>query len=450
MLIELIGPSGVGKTTSLRALEAKQPSDGALWIGPAQIENLSKNVSVDTRASLDENLPDGFLEGCLTIVARARMHPSQKFRALALLTKTCNQYTAMTQLDVGKTVVYDELLLHRAFSFLIHCQDFEETARWFFENAPAPNAVIVARCSPEDLLRRVKSRQSMPNCYYGLAEETLSAALDKALDLADLAADTLEARGVDTYRLDTSGSPERTNQILHGIVRKALNMTPDTAETLKSRIFDASDSFRKKTGRHIVSTPGLAYCSFSTSALTIHRHEARRDAAHRLDAFGLSEDVLTGKTALDLGCNAGAMLFEMTNRGLGRGLGLEFDQDKIILAREIAALSGLENLAFKTADIDTLNADDIGQFDFVMALAIEGHVNHPTRLYRLLGALTRETLFFEGNGGCDTEMVSNQLRDAGFASIEMLGFCTDDSSAHFNNRPMMVAHKSSAKDVSGL
>lgn len=218
-------------------------------------------------------------------------------------------------------------------------------------------------------------------------------------------------------------------------------VTDTKVASIRARLFQESESFRKKTGRHVMTTPGMAYCAFSTPKLTITREEGRRNAAIRLEGFGLTPEVLHGKTILDLGCNAGAMLLEASNHGIRRGLGLEFDREKILLAREIAALSDLRMLEFEAADIDTLDAQAIGSFDIVLALAIEGHVNDPDRLYRVLGQVTGQTLCFEGNSKCDTAATEVQLRAAGFSQISHLGFCTDDLSARFNNRPMIVARR---------
>ena len=209
--------------------------------------------------------------------------------------------------------------------------------------------------------------------------------------------------------------------------------------SIRARLFQESESFRKKSGRHIMTTPGLAYCAFSTPALTIARGESRRHAADRLNGFGLTPDVVKGKSVLDLGCNAGAMLLELSNLGIRRGLGLEFDQAKVLLAREIAALSDLHMLSFEQADIDKVDSVSTGQFDIVLALAIEGHVNDPQRLFPLLGQLTLEMLCFEGNSNCDTAATEVHLRAAGFTSVKHLGFCSDDASARFNNRPMLIA-----------
>jgi 2-polyprenyl-3-methyl-5-hydroxy-6-metoxy-1,4-benzoquinol methylase len=219
------------------------------------------------------------------------------------------------------------------------------------------------------------------------------------------------------------------------------NNPPETEAEIRDRLLATSGSFRKKEGRHELRTRDVIYCAFSTPNFTVTKEEAQRDAPRRLKKFGLTARKARGKTALDLGANAGAMLFEANNLGIASGLGIEFDQEKMTLATEIAALSNLDNLRFEQGDIDELDAEKLGTFDIVFALAIEAHVNDPDRLYRLLGQVASDTLYFEGNGNCDMDEVAAQLKAAGFVKFKSLGFCDDDRKRSNNNRPMLVARK---------
>ena len=51
---------------------------------------------------------------------------------------------------------------------------------------------------------------------------------------------------------------------------------------------------------------------------------------------------LTGKTVLDIGCNAGFYAIEMKRRGAARVLGIDFDEDYLAQARFAADVEGLD------------------------------------------------------------------------------------------------------------
>lgn len=210
---------------------------------------------------------------------------------------------------------------------------------------------------------------------------------------------------------------------------------------LKDRLRSASRTFRKKEGRHKLKSEDLIYCAFNTDRFTVGRDEAQRSAPERLGRFGLTRANVEGKTALDLGCHNGAMLLELSNLGPASGLGIEYDADKVALAREIATYCGLSDLRFEEGDVDQLEARALGTFDIVFALAIEAHVLNSDHLYELLGQVTGELLCFEGNAGCNVEEVELKLMSSGFKNVTYLGLCSDDIQITNNKRPIIVAEK---------
>lgn len=215
-----------------------------------------------------------------------------------------------------------------------------------------------------------------------------------------------------------------------------------TARALKEELRAASASFRKGKSRHFLRTRGAIYCAFSTPALTVRREEAQRDAAQRLRRFGITQGLVRGKSVLDLGCNNGAMLFELSNFGPARGLGVEYDGDKVDLASRIAAFAGLTALEFRQADVDALDAGELGgPFDIVLCLALEAHVRDPRHLYALLASVTGGMLYFEANASTPPKQVERELRSAGFTVVDFLGTCDDDVVPRNNRRPMFVARR---------
>jgi len=215
------------------------------------------------------------------------------------------------------------------------------------------------------------------------------------------------------------------------------------AQALKDELRAASASFRKRDKRHFLATPDIIYCSFSTPAFTVASDEAQRNASRRLYRFGLGEADVRGKRVLDLGSNNGAMLFQLSNFGPACGFGVEFDAEKVDLARRIAGFGGLTSLEFRQADVDQLEARDLGPpFDVVLCLALEAHVQKPKRLYSLLGELTRGKLCFEANASTKPKEVESRLREAGFVDIRNLGVCDDDIVPRNNRRPIFTALRS--------
>jgi SAM-dependent methyltransferase len=209
---------------------------------------------------------------------------------------------------------------------------------------------------------------------------------------------------------------------------------------LKDELRRASASFRKKRSRHWLSTKDVIYCAFSTPGFTVHRDEAQRDAARRLEQFGLRSEHVGGRRVLDLGCNNGAMLFQLSNYAPALGLGIEYDPEKVDLARRIAAFAGVESLEFRTGDLDRLDAADLpGPFDLVLCLAVEAHVRKPRHLYQLLAAVTRGKLLFEANGSTEPDKVMSELGRVGFQGIRHLGTCDDDIVPRNNRRPIFSA-----------
>lgn len=219
--------------------------------------------------------------------------------------------------------------------------------------------------------------------------------------------------------------------------------TPDqeaTAARLKDELRQASASFRKKTARHQIRSRDAIYCAFSTPHFTVARSEAQRDAAQRLRRFGISEAEVAGRRVLDLGCNNGAMLFQLSNLAPASGLGVEYDPDKVDLAKRIATFARIDGLEFRVGDLDHLEAADLpGPFDIVFCLAIEAHVQRPAHLYDLLGAVTRGNLYFEANSPAATDDVLAELRRVGFTEIRHLGACDDDIRPSNNRRPLFTA-----------
>jgi tRNA (mo5U34)-methyltransferase len=85
---------------------------------------------------------------------------------------------------------------------------------------------------------------------------------------------------------------------------------------------------------------------------------------------------LTGKSVLDIGCNAGFYSIEMKRRGAARVLGVDWDERYLAQARLAA-----EALAFDDVEFAKLSVYDVGslgeRFDVVIFMGVLYHLRHP-------------------------------------------------------------------------
>ena len=91
-------------------------------------------------------------------------------------------------------------------------------------------------------------------------------------------------------------------------------------------------------------------------------------------AHALPED-LTGKSVLDIGCNAGFYSLEMKRRGAARVLGVDFDERYLAQARFAAEQNGadIEFRQLSVYDVGTLGE----KFDVVIFMGVLYHLRHP-------------------------------------------------------------------------
>jgi len=213
---------------------------------------------------------------------------------------------------------------------------------------------------------------------------------------------------------------------------------------LKDALRTASLAFATKDkdrGRHTCKS-GRIYCSFALPRLVVTPDEAQRDSAKRFARFGVGDADLRGRSVLDLGSNVGGMVFAAQRFGPARSVGVEYDRDKVSVARRVAALGELKDVAFVCADVDAIDASSIrGPFDVVFCLAIEAHVKDKPHLYALLAQATSRLCLFEGNDKTDPKEAADSLRRAGFREVEALGVCDDDCRPENNVRPILRATK---------
>ncbi|HEX2061029.1 MAG TPA: TIGR04290 family methyltransferase [Thermoanaerobaculia bacterium] len=85
---------------------------------------------------------------------------------------------------------------------------------------------------------------------------------------------------------------------------------------------------------------------------------------------------LSGKTVLDIGCNAGFYSIEMKKRGAARVVGVDSDEVYLNQARFAAEVSGYKDIEFRN-----LSVYDVGKlgekFDLVIFMGVLYHLRHP-------------------------------------------------------------------------
>lgn len=110
-------------------------------------------------------------------------------------------------------------------------------------------------------------------------------------------------------------------------------------------------------------------------------------------ARAIPED-LTGKTVLDIGCNAGFYSIEMKRRGAARVVGVDSDERYLAQARFAAEVSGAE-IEFKNMSVYDIGS--LGErFDIVIFMGVLYHLRHPLLALDLLyDTVVKDVLIFQ-------------------------------------------------------
>ncbi len=103
---------------------------------------------------------------------------------------------------------------------------------------------------------------------------------------------------------------------------------------------------------------------------------------------------LSGKTVLDIGCNAGFYSMAMKRRGAARVLGVDFDEDYLAQARFASEVEGLD------IEFRQLSVYDVGslreRFDVVFFIGVFYHLRHPLLALDLIHEhVARDILVFQ-------------------------------------------------------
>src|ERR1043166_3849154 len=113
---------------------------------------------------------------------------------------------------------------------------------------------------------------------------------------------------------------------------------------------------------------------------------------------------LTGKTVLDVGCNAGFYSIEMKRRGADRVVGIDTDEHYLDQARFAAKVRGAD-IEFR--NLSVYRVSELQEiFDLVLFMGVLYHLRHPLLALDLLHEhVVRDTMIFQSllRGSADTE-----------------------------------------------
>lgn len=219
VVVEMLGPSGVGKSSSLSAAIARRGAEGG-WRGSTELGH-DKPASREMRRALDDQ-PE-LAHDCLAFIDRSRMRPSQKVAAAVMLRATFAEAATVALRQDAMPILHDELMLHRAMSILPHSREPERDAEVFFGRVPVPAAAVVFTAPAQVIVDRIVGRGREMNVYYGLDIDGVAKIVDAALAVAEQAAVVLAARDVRVVRIEAAqpveANAERLDELMKEVAR---------------------------------------------------------------------------------------------------------------------------------------------------------------------------------------------------------------------------------------
>ena len=106
-------------------------------------------------------------------------------------------------------------------------------------------------------------------------------------------------------------------------------------------------------------------------------------------------DDLSGRTVLDVGCNAGFYSIEMRKRGADRVVGIDSDDVYLNQARFAAEVSGFDDIEFR--NLSVYDVAELGEkFDLVIFMGVLYHLRHPLLALDILhDTVVKDAMLFQ-------------------------------------------------------
>lgn len=113
---------------------------------------------------------------------------------------------------------------------------------------------------------------------------------------------------------------------------------------------------------------------------------------HSKKIAAILPDDLSGMSVLDVGCYYGLYCHEAARRGARRILGVELNEERYMIARELARL-WQDGVEIRQGDIMEIDIPE--KFDLILFLSVLHHVKDPVLVMRRLAELCTDTLVVE-------------------------------------------------------
>jgi tRNA (mo5U34)-methyltransferase len=101
---------------------------------------------------------------------------------------------------------------------------------------------------------------------------------------------------------------------------------------------------------------------------------------------------LSGKSVLDIGCNAGYFSLQMKTRGASRVVGIDIMPHVLAQAR---FMSIWHDQPIELREMDTNDVESLGTFDYVIFVGVLYHLKHPLYALEKIAKVCTDTMFFQ-------------------------------------------------------
>ena len=132
-------------------------------------------------------------------------------------------------------------------------------------------------------------------------------------------------------------------------------------EQIRARVAELGDWFHNMDLKGVRTAPNHFLYDYPANKFARFEHAVPAD--------------LTGKSVLDIGCNAGFYSIEMKQRGAARVVGIDFDERYLEQARFAAEVKG-QDIEFRKLSVYDLAALK-ERFDLVIFMGVLYHLRHP-------------------------------------------------------------------------